>query len=166
MSPKDLSQSAKAHSPPERTRSTSASARPEQKPSRIVHCEDAIRWLKEAAPQDAQSIITSLPDVSGLPHLSFEEWQELKPTLLPLIKEEVSEVFLPWVNANNDAVKNNKDQLSIILKGRPFTHKVTSVQKFHAKSFGLLMEHYKTVSQDQELREILVETGVKEYLNA
>jgi glutathione S-transferase len=97
---------------------------------------------------------------------SFEEWQELKPTLLPLIKEEVSEVFLPWVKANNDAVKNSKDQLSIILKGRPFTHKVTSVQKFHAKSFGLLMEHYKTVSQDQELREILVETGVKEYLNA
>ena len=76
MSPKDLSQSAKAHSPPERTRSTSASARPEQKPSRIVHCEDAIRWLKEAAPQDAQSIITSLPDVSGLPHLSFQEWQD------------------------------------------------------------------------------------------
>ena len=73
---------------------------------------------------------------------------------------------MPWVNANNDAVKNSKDQLSIILKGRPFAHKVTSVQKFHAKSFGLLMEHYKTVSQDQELREILVETGVKEYLNA
>jgi len=96
----------------------------------------------------------------------FEEWHELKPTLLPLIKEEVSEVFLPWVTANNDAVKNNKDELSITLKGRPFKHKVTSVQRFHAKSFGLLMEHYKTVSQDQELEEILVEAGAKAYLNA
>ena len=96
----------------------------------------------------------------------FESWHELKPTLLPLIKEEIAETFLPWVTANNDAVKNNKDELSITLKGRPFKHKVTSVQKFHAKSFGLLMEHYKLVSQNQELEEALVETGVKEYLNA
>ena len=96
----------------------------------------------------------------------FESWHELKPTLLPLIKEEIVETFLPWVTANNDAVKNNKDELSIKLKGRPFKHKVTSVQKFHAKSFGLLMEHYKSVSQNQELEEALVETGVKEYLNA
>ena len=96
----------------------------------------------------------------------FEEWHTLKPTLLPLIKEEVSEMFLPWVTANNDAVKNNKDEISIILKGRPFAHKVTSVQKFHTKSFDLLMEHYKTVSQDQDLRKILVESGAMEYLNA
>ena len=40
------------------------------------------------------------------------------------------------------------------------------MQKFHAKSFGLLMEHYKTVSQDQELKKALVEAGAEEYLNA
>ncbi len=96
----------------------------------------------------------------------FETWSDLKPTLLPLIKEEIAETFLPWVTANNDAVKNNEDELSITIKGRPFEHKVTSVQKFHVKSFGLLMEHYKTVSQDQELKEVLVEANVKEYLNA
>ena len=45
-------------------------------------------------------------------------------------------------------------------------HKVTPVQKFHAKSFKLLMEHYRAVSEDQELDGILVETGVKEHLNA
>ena len=96
----------------------------------------------------------------------FEKWHDLKPTLLPLIKEEIAETFLPWVIANNDAVKNNKDELSITLKGRPFVHKVTPVQKFHAKSFKLLMEHYRAVSEDQELDAILVETGVKEHLNA
>ena len=63
-------------------------------------------------------------------------------------------------------VVSTMEKLSISLKGRPFKHKVTSVQKFHAKSFGLLMEHYKSVSQNQELEEALVETGVKEYLNA
>jgi len=96
----------------------------------------------------------------------FETWNDLKPTLLPLIKEEIAETFLPWVAANNDAVKNNEDKVSIILNGRPFEHKVTSVQKFHAKSFKLLMEHYESVSQDQGLEEILAETGAKEYLNA
>ena len=96
----------------------------------------------------------------------FETWLDLKPTLLPLIKEEVAETFLPWVMANNEAVKNNKDKVSITLKGRPFEHKVTSVQKFHAKSFSLLMEHYKSISRDQELEEMLVETGVKEHLGA
>ena len=96
----------------------------------------------------------------------FEKWQDLKPTLLPLIKEEVVETFLPWVTANNEAVKNNKDKVSITLKGRPFEHKVTSVQKFHAKSFNLLMEHYKSISRDQELEEMLEETGVKGYLGA
>ena len=70
------------------------------------------------------------------------------------------------IDACHDAVKNNKDELSITLKGRPFTHKVTSVQKFHAKSFGLLIEYYKTVSQDQQLKKALVESGAEEYLNA
>ena len=96
----------------------------------------------------------------------FETWNDLKPTLLPLIKEEIAETFLPWVTANNDAVKNNEDKVSLTLNGRPFEHRVTSVQKFHAKSFKLLMEHYETVSQDQGLEEILTETGAKEYLNA
>ena len=96
----------------------------------------------------------------------FETWGDLKSTLLPLIKQEIAETFLPWVSANNEAIKNNEDKVSITLNGRPFEHKVTSVQKFHMKSFKLLMEHYESVSQNQELEELLVETGVKRYLNA
>ena len=96
----------------------------------------------------------------------FETWGDLKSTLLPLIKQEIAETFLPWVTANNEAIKNNEDKVSITLNGRPFEHKVTSVQKFHMKSFKLLMEHYESVSQNQELEELLVETGVKRYLNA
>ena len=96
----------------------------------------------------------------------FEEWRELKPTLLPLIKEEIAQVFLPWVTANNNAVENNKEELSIMIKGRAFAHKVTSVQNFHTKSFRLLMENYQTVSHHEELEDVLTETGVKEYLNA
>lgn len=44
-------------------------------PQRTVHCEDAIPWLKEHGPLENASVITSLPDVSGLPELSLNEWK-------------------------------------------------------------------------------------------
>lgn len=44
-------------------------------PTRKVYCRDALPWLAEHRPLDGCSIITSLPDVSGLPHLSLSEWK-------------------------------------------------------------------------------------------
>ncbi|MFT6397389.1 MAG: hypothetical protein ACJAYU_002142 [Bradymonadia bacterium] len=44
-------------------------------PQRIVHCKDAIPWLEEHGPVEGASVITSLPDVSGLPKLSLDEWK-------------------------------------------------------------------------------------------
>lgn len=44
-------------------------------PHRAVHCEDAIPWLQEHGPVEGASIITSLPDLSGLPELSLAEWK-------------------------------------------------------------------------------------------
>jgi hypothetical protein len=43
---------------------------------RQVYCEDALPWLAHNAPLVGCSVITSLPDVSGLPGLSLAEWQE------------------------------------------------------------------------------------------
>jgi hypothetical protein len=44
-------------------------------PERVVHAGDAITWLAEHAPLSRCSLITSLPDVSGLPQLSLEQWK-------------------------------------------------------------------------------------------
>ena len=49
-------------------------------PSRQVHAEDALPWLKRHAPLSGCSLVTSLPDVSGLavsgsPAQALEQWR-------------------------------------------------------------------------------------------
>lgn len=42
---------------------------------RSVYCLDALPWLRAHAPLQGCSVITSLPDVSGLPELGLEGWR-------------------------------------------------------------------------------------------
>lgn len=44
-------------------------------PERVVHCEDARPWLRRHAPLANSSLITSLPDVSGMGGMPFEAWR-------------------------------------------------------------------------------------------
>jgi hypothetical protein len=83
-----------------------------------------------------------------------------------LIFGVIAGTFLPSVIADHEAVFYHSDQVSIPFVWSPFEHLVTSVQEFHADSFSLLIEHYKSISRVQEFEEMLVETGVKELLGA
>ncbi len=42
---------------------------------RIVHCEDAIKWLGNSDVLSNCSLVASLPDISEFPSFSLEEWQ-------------------------------------------------------------------------------------------
>jgi hypothetical protein len=44
-------------------------------PQRQVWCEDALGWLERQRPLAGCSIITSLPDVSGMPSLGLDGWR-------------------------------------------------------------------------------------------
>jgi hypothetical protein len=44
-------------------------------PSRTIWCEDALGWLERHRPLAGCSIVTSLPDVSGMPELGLEGWR-------------------------------------------------------------------------------------------
>lgn len=44
-------------------------------PRRTVHVGDGVAWLRERALDPEQAIVTSLPDVSELPDLGFDEWR-------------------------------------------------------------------------------------------
>jgi hypothetical protein len=44
-------------------------------PSRTVWCEDALGWLERHRPLAGCSIVTSLPDVSGMPGLGLDGWR-------------------------------------------------------------------------------------------
>lgn len=60
--------------PPARLAASSA-AQPSRAPSRQVYRQDALPWLRERAPLDGCSLITSLPDVSSFPELDVSGWQ-------------------------------------------------------------------------------------------
>ncbi len=45
-------------------------------PSRLVHCTDALQWLAEQPVLRGCSMITSLPDWSELPGVSYEAWRD------------------------------------------------------------------------------------------
>lgn len=43
---------------------------------RQVICADAFEWMRAHAAEVGQSVVTSLPDASELPKLSFDAWQQ------------------------------------------------------------------------------------------
>jgi DNA methylase len=44
-------------------------------PTRVVHCADALRWLSDRPVLAGCSVVTSLPDASELPGVSFAAWR-------------------------------------------------------------------------------------------
>ena len=91
----------------------------------------------------------------------FEPWRQLAPTLLPLLRDEVSAVFLPWSTANARALAAGDKQFSVELGGHPFTQET---QKYHAKSLVALKARYAAVADKSALDPILKETGCYEWL--
>ncbi|MFK8002695.1 MAG: SAM-dependent methyltransferase [Polyangiales bacterium] len=47
----------------------------EDKPQRVIHLGDGVDWLRNASLGPNDAIVTSLPDVSGLPDLGFDAWR-------------------------------------------------------------------------------------------
>jgi glutathione S-transferase len=91
----------------------------------------------------------------------FEPWPRLAPTLLPLLRDEVAAVFLPWSAANAHALAAGEKQFGVALGGRPFTQET---QKYHAKSLAALKARYAAVADKSVLDPILKETGCYEWL--
>ena len=94
----------------------------------------------------------------------FEQWASLEDTLMPILVSEIAQTFLPWVAANNKAIKNGDNHLSITLNSKPFEHKVTSVQKYHAKSFSALLAEYSDIPDKNRLNELLKKAGILSFL--
>ncbi len=76
--------------------------------------------------------------------------------LLPLLRDEVAAVFLPWSDANARAIAAGQTSFSLELGGRPFGQET---QKYHAKSLAVLRERYARVPDRSALDPILDESG-------
>ena len=97
------------------------------------------------------------PEVRG----DFESWEVLAPTLVPLIKDQVANLFLPWTVANSVAIENGDDDFTLELKGNTWTQKP---QKYHARSLGVIRQKYQAVASNAALNEILDATACRQYL--
>ncbi|MGH7787584.1 MAG: glutathione S-transferase family protein, partial [Candidatus Binatia bacterium] len=51
----------------------------------------------------------------------FEPWETLGPTLMPLLKDEVGAIFLPWSTANARALAAGEKTFSVAIDGQPFS---------------------------------------------
>jgi len=92
----------------------------------------------------------------------FETWDALRPTLEPLLRQEVRS-FLRWTDANAAAIESGATELSVDLDGHQWTQAVGGPQKYHAKSFRELRRKYRLRESDQTLNAILEASGCLEY---
>lgn len=91
----------------------------------------------------------------------FEPWSSLAGTLKPLLRDQVADLFLPWSNANAQAIAQNSDSFSVTLRSGKWEQKP---QKYHAKSLQSLQSKYQAMVENPELVEVMTETGCHEYL--
>jgi glutathione S-transferase len=91
----------------------------------------------------------------------FETWTALAPTLMPLLRDEIGSVFLPWSTANAKALAAGETTFTVDLLGKPFTQET---QKYHAKSLAALKARYAAVPDKSALDPILEEAGCRRWL--
>jgi glutathione S-transferase len=89
----------------------------------------------------------------------FESWESLAPTLAPVLAY-VGRYFLPWSQANSDALASGQETFTVDLAGRPY---VQPPQKYHAKSLATLKARY-VAAQTPRLDAILEAAGAKRWL--
>ncbi len=97
------------------------------------------------------------------PEGEFESWENLEATLMPILKQDLAAVFMPWLEANNKALAKGEKELTVKIKDNDFTHSVGSPQKYHAKSFVMLLDEYKKLPDKTKLDTILQEAGIISY---
>src|SRR6266481_1636159 len=84
----------------------------------------------------------------------FEPWERLQPTLLPLLRDEIGHIFLPWSVANARALQAGEKTFAATLDGHPFSQET---QKYHAKSLAALRAKYQAVADRGRLDAILTD---------
>jgi len=92
---------------------------------------------------------------------AFESLETLAPGLKPLLAEEVAGRFLPWSQANAEALARGADTMSVDLPRGTFRQ---VPQKYHARSLAVLKGKFERVKDNPALRALLAETGCLAWL--
>jgi len=116
--------------------------------------------LREKTPHVCAWIERMLnPTIEG----GFETWDQLIPTLKPLLEQEVGRLFLPWSDANAKALAEGAQEFTVDLGGKAWTQ---APQKYHAKSLRNLRERYAALgTPGEKLTALLEETDCARWLS-
>ena len=92
----------------------------------------------------------------------FETWSALAPTLMPLLKDEVAALFLPWTVANAMAIERGDKSFEMSLGGTSWSQEP---QKYHARSLAEIRRKYAAAKGAPGLETILKESGCLPFLS-
>ena len=91
----------------------------------------------------------------------FEAWSDLASGLMPLLKDEVAALFLPWSLANAQAIAGNAKSFDVTLAGKTWTQEP---QRYHARSLAEIRRKYVAARVAPGLDDILAKAGCLELL--
>ena len=92
----------------------------------------------------------------------FEGWSSLSAGLMPLLTEEVGRLFLPWSDANAEAIAKGQKSFTMTLAGAEWTQEP---QKYHARSLQEIRRKY-AAAKSAALDEILDKAGCLSVLRS
>lgn len=116
-----------------------------------------------------QKMIEAHPNVAGwisqmldpVDHGNWEAWLSLAPTLEPLLKGQVGELYMPWAQANAKALLVDEPTFSVDLKGKTFTQ---DTMKYPGRSFHAIKNRFSKIEKNRQLEEILLSADCLKYL--
>ena len=86
----------------------------------------------------------------------FETLEALRPTLMPILVDEVGARFLPWMQANQAAFHAGHKETRLTMNGSLFQQKTF---KYQSGTLDELRRKFSTVAGNRELRQLMDETG-------
>ena len=101
------------------------------------------------------------PEMRG----DFEPWKNLEETLMPILTQDIGGIFMPWLQANNQAVIDGHDSLSVTIKNKLFEHRIGSPNRYHKKSFLALCNEYKAIKDRAMVDVILQKSTLAHYFS-
>ncbi len=111
-------------------------------------------WLRDRAPFVAAWCEFMEAPTPGAP---FADLETLKPTLLPLFRDEVAASFLPWTAANSEAFSKRRKQVAVDFPEGRFEQ---GLQRYAARSFRAVQKAVRKASSAPGLAEFLSDAGL------
>lgn len=115
-------------------------------------------WMRTNAPH-LVAYVERMEDPVALGDI--EPMIDLMPGLGRLLREDVGACFLPWSDANAEAVKKGETSFTVAIDGVEFTQEP---QKYHAKSLQEIRRKYAQASGNTTLNAVLADSGCLRWL--